>query len=94
VTRRRRRSWVGLPDLSRYNRPKRGKCTKLSLNYIKCYKTYQMDVCSVNDRNRFIRRLFAKRKLTQTSPIVQYCQVLPDLALLYGPKIGGPRWPA
>jgi hypothetical protein len=47
--------------------------------------------CSVNNRNRFIRRIFAKRKLTQTSHIVQYCRVLPDLALLYGPKIGGPR---
>jgi hypothetical protein len=46
--------------------------------------------CSVNDRNRIIRRLFAKRKLTQTSHIVQYCWVLADLALLYGPKIGGP----
>jgi hypothetical protein len=46
--------------------------------------------CSVNDRNRFIRRLFAKRKLTQTSHIVQYCRVLAALALLYCPKIGGP----
>jgi hypothetical protein len=45
--------------------------------------------CSVNDRSRFIRRLFAKRKLTQTSHIVQYCRILPDRVLLYGPKIRG-----
>jgi hypothetical protein len=36
---------------------------------------YHCVYCSVNDRNRFIRRLFAKRKLTQTSHIVQYCRV-------------------
>jgi hypothetical protein len=46
-------------------------------------------ICSVNDRSRFIRRLFTKRKLTRTSHIVQYCPVLPDRVLLYGPKIRG-----
>jgi hypothetical protein len=46
-------------------------------------------LCSVNDWNRFIRRLFTKRKLTQTSHIVQYCWILPVGVLLYGPKIRG-----